>query len=119
MTDSGTIKMGKDHCPHCETLLDHATAIEKDHKVDVGDISVCIRCGGLNQFSDDFSLIKLNKEIFSQLDDKTKRQLHLAQEYIAKRGPISQCDHCKFKPECRFKDENKNDSCKFFIQCQK
>lgn len=37
-------------CPWCGHRLDGATGIDTDARPEVGDLSVCIRCGGLIEF---------------------------------------------------------------------
>jgi hypothetical protein len=76
------IKMGDDYCPTCKTKLDHATPLQSGDKPEPHDLSVCINCGEMLEFSDDFALVKLTNEVFDKLSYRTKMKLYQAQHHI-------------------------------------
>lgn len=74
-----TIKMGDDHCPHCGTLLDAASDPLGDHKPSPGDLTICVGCGNICMFGDDFGLRKLEQEEYDSLPPELRVKLFIYQ----------------------------------------
>ena len=60
-------------CGHCGELLDHATGAGGGAKP--GDLSMCIRCLGMNAFDEQLRHVALSAEEFSALPAKLRDQL--------------------------------------------
>lgn len=59
----------KNNCPKCNFVLDAATSLEDIcTKPRPGDITICINCGSVLKFTEDFSLEALSEEEISNLD---------------------------------------------------
>lgn len=65
-----------DTCPHCSTKLNRATDPRDRRSPEKGDISICYKCGGVNQFGDDLTLEKAPDGFLEDLkrDDPTAYQ---------------------------------------------
>lgn len=71
-----SINMGNDNCPHCGKLINRATSVEEVGAIpNPGDISICIKCAGINKYGQDMALEKLSHEEFIDLDVKTQQYL--------------------------------------------
>ena len=65
---STTTRMGEDHCPHCNYLLDCATNLEADKPVPVpGDVTLCGKCGELLQYASDMAVEPITEKAISEL----------------------------------------------------
>lgn len=67
--------MGLDYCPHCGAKNDRATCTEGVAIPKPNDISVCIKCAGINKYGSDMALEKLSHEEFTTLDVPTQQHL--------------------------------------------
>lgn len=57
------------HCPNCKKLLDSFTAVSVSGSVPKpGDITVCLYCSTVLQFSDDLSLIEAEADEIVKID---------------------------------------------------
>lgn len=79
------VKMGKDHCPNCNKLLDAATELSKEVKPNPGDISICIYCGTILVFAVDMALMVATMSDLEGLSIDALCKLSIAQMEIAKR----------------------------------
>lgn len=80
-------KMGEDHCPACNYLCDSASALNEPHSTpNPGDVSICLNCGELLEFSSDMALIEIRKETLSELEPKQLQELYNARAHIKARG---------------------------------
>ena len=55
MPNAATFKLPTSHCPHCQTKLDGATALQNSVP-NPGDVSICIECGEVNVFDEAMKL---------------------------------------------------------------
>lgn len=68
--------MGLDHCPQCGAKNDRATCIEEVGSIpNPGDLSVCIKCAGINKYGKDMALEELSHEEFLTLEVDTQKHL--------------------------------------------
>ena len=60
--------MSKSTCPYCGYVSDHAGTIE-EHKAGPkeGDVSVCLKCGGICLFDESLNIVKPTEEEFHQI----------------------------------------------------
>lgn len=58
------MRTAKTLCPRCGYEVDGATVITQQKEVapEPGDISLCLNCGGLNEFSPSLSLLKVPRD---------------------------------------------------------
>lgn len=64
--------MGEDNCPHCKTLIDCATPMVKGNIPEPKDLTICIKCGTILQYSNDMAL-----ELFPEiLVDTLESEIH-------------------------------------------
>lgn len=71
-------------CPTCGYEMDAATAIAGDGRPSVGDISLCINCGEVLEFSEGFRLEVASLKALMQLDPKQHLAVTVAQRMIRK-----------------------------------
>lgn len=85
--DQSTIsgdKLPVQHCPICNYKIDAATCAENGLRLrpSVGDISICIDCGELLIFLDDFSLRKAEPCDLWELDEHQQFLMRNLQQAI-------------------------------------
>lgn len=66
----------KPHCPNCKKLLDGFTRLPDKAKPKPGDISVCLYCGEILEFTDDLQLIHADADTIAQVDFPELQQAH-------------------------------------------
>lgn len=73
-------------CPECHYEMDAGTVCdekaEKNTRPKPGDVSVCIKCGAIMEYSGDMMLKALDLDLLD--DDDTKFQLRRLQQHIRK-----------------------------------
>lgn len=74
--------MGNDYCPVCKKLVDSATSVVPGNIPAPKDITICLYCAALLQFSDDMSLVRLPKQVYDSFDYKTRKKTLEAQRII-------------------------------------
>ena len=71
-------------CPTCKYETDMATSPFHDKaQPDAGDLSVCIGCGALGQFTHDLTLIAFPPEDFSLLPIEMRKEIWRVQKAIS------------------------------------
>ena len=81
------------NCPVCLELLDGASGFNTDNAPKEGDISICIYCGEILIFNDDFSLSKANSYDILQFQHEAPdnyRALLAIQNYVRQKNEGSQ-----------------------------
>lgn len=72
-------------CPFCSHVMDMASPADGETVAPTpGDVSICIRCGGLLEFDGQLHLISLSDVKREGLDEKTREWLRRAQEAVLK-----------------------------------
>ena len=78
------IRVDDPTCPSCSTKLDAATSVE-GAVPKPGDLSVCVECGEVLQFTNDFSLERMPEEVWDQLPKKQQEFLRMTSDHFRKR----------------------------------
>lgn len=67
-------------CPHCGKEHDRAGGLTTHKMPKPGDISLCINCGGWNEYDDDLHMKKLPQETLEQIrkDDPQIKKIEAA-----------------------------------------
>lgn len=71
-------------CPTCGYECDAATCIHGEHRPRPGDISLCINCGDVLQFSSDYTVKIATLSALVSLSPKQHRDIEIAQKLIRK-----------------------------------
>lgn len=77
-----TTKMGHNNCPSCDRKLDAATSAYEDAVPTPHDITICLYCGEMLEFSDDMDLQVLPEIIFDTFDSELKENINSIRERI-------------------------------------
>lgn len=78
-----------DHCPACEYKLDAATSAAGDGaKPSAGDVSLCINCGALLEYTDDLHVIPMPRGTRDKLSPDVTMQLLSMQAKVRTRGRL-------------------------------
>ncbi len=78
------MRLKSSHCPYCQCCLDSAFDPELQDRVPrPGDLTCCIKCGELSQYTDQFDLEPF---LISDLDPEQQPQIKRYQALIAKAG---------------------------------
>ncbi len=81
--DALETKIGNNACPECGYVMDCATGAYEDSVTpNPHDLSLCLNCGEMLEFSDDMEMIKLHPVILDSLPQETQYQLIKAQRII-------------------------------------
>lgn len=56
------------HCPHCKTKLDGYTSLDEGSRPTSGDVTVCVSCSSVLQFTDGMGLKLADADIIAQVD---------------------------------------------------
>jgi hypothetical protein len=76
-----TTKTGKDYCPGCNALIDHATSFD-NNTPNPGDITICFYCAEILYFSEDMSVDILPDVLLNEMDEKTRAYISQVQKAI-------------------------------------
>lgn len=68
-------------CPHCGKVIDAATGMG-DYSPKPGDVTVCIGCEGLNQFTEDLHLEVMPDQRWAEMDSEEKEEIRHAIEMV-------------------------------------
>lgn len=79
-----TTLMDECNCPQCGYHLDAATGINGDTIPESGDISICVNCAAILEFTEDLTLQILSKEELRKLTKDVLDDITLAQTFILK-----------------------------------
>lgn len=75
-------------CPCCGYKLSAATPVEGTHNPRPGDVSVCLNCGHMLQFTDNLSVKSVTEDEFITFPLETQSVLTRVMRLIHLRGPI-------------------------------
>ena len=77
------MRIGNDNCPSCKTLLDAVEGInDKEAMPNPHDITICVKCGEILEFSYDMALVIASDKVFNELDESDRLKLLAYQKYI-------------------------------------
>lgn len=76
------VKMGEDNCPYCGYKVDYATSTRGDHKPQPHDLSVCLQCGEVMEYGEDFALQQFPQVLFNELPEDVRNEIRMVQEAI-------------------------------------
>jgi hypothetical protein len=84
-THSGEV-LSEDFCPVCSYKVDAATPLpgQGDCRPKAGDLSLCLKCGELLEYSSSLRLAQASLDSVQALDESTKAQIAHAQNVIRK-----------------------------------
>lgn len=71
-------------CPSCYRKLDMANDPEEKFVPKKGDLTVCIYCQEVLEFTDDLNIKKLSEETYNKLSNDVKLKLKLYQQTAKK-----------------------------------
>lgn len=54
-------------CPECNYISDATAGLNCEDEPNVGDISICFKCGAITEFDEDLQLIEMSDEKLSQI----------------------------------------------------
>ena len=69
-------------CPHCHKVMDAATHEDRVVRPKPGDISICIYCAGVAQFSPELALVAFSEDEMRHLPGATRADIREAQATI-------------------------------------
>ena len=76
-----TIKLNKQQCPVCESVLDAASGLaDADAVPGPGDVTICFSCTALLEFTEDMSFAEFTD--YDQLPEDQYDMIKHAQEHI-------------------------------------
>lgn len=70
-------------CPHCGKVIDAATGMG-DYSPKPGDVTVCLRCEGLNQFTELLHLKKMPDMVWAEMAPEEKEEIQHAIDLVRK-----------------------------------
>lgn len=76
------VKMGEDNCPYCGYTVDHATSTRGDGGPKPHDLSICLKCGNVMEYGEDFALQKFPQVLFDELPEEVKYEIKMVQEAL-------------------------------------
>lgn len=77
-----SVKMHKDLCPQCGTVLDAQTSLEGRLTPKPGDVTVCVYCTTFLQFDEYLFLRILTDDEFEKLERVEKDQLNAIRKFV-------------------------------------
>lgn len=83
------IHIPQSHCPYCRARLDRAFgAGNEEKKVEPGNVSLCIRCGGWSVYGPGLELIKAGSQLLAEIKRDRNCQIayHATMKLIRKRA---------------------------------
>ncbi len=73
-----TTRFKNNDCPSCGFMLNAADGVNHGEAPMPGDITICINCTELLEFSDDMSLVKLSDDKKKGLSDEETKTINYA-----------------------------------------
>lgn len=78
------IEIKESNCPGCGKKLDAVSAVDKENLMPKEhDVTICLGCGTVLEFTSDLGLIKATDVILAGMDPEDKLQLEQGKKYVA------------------------------------
>ena len=78
----------RDLCPGCGTPLDMASNVGGKASPKAKDLSICARCGDINQFDENLVLVEAEEGWEEHVSPRDLQAVRLLQEQIRRRGVL-------------------------------